>query len=73
MIDKGFSKKEFIWNPNNRECDCNKSSDVSEYLNHEKCKCRKKLVNKLVEECTENNEEVKLAEITLAEESKNKQ
>ena len=73
MIDKGVSNKELIWNPNNRECECNKSSDVSEYLNYEKCKCRKRLVNKLVEECTENNEEVKLAEIPLAEEGKNKQ
>ena len=73
MINKGVSNKEFIWNPNNRECECNKLSDVSEYLNYEKCKCRKRLVNKLVEECTENNEEVKLAEIPLAEEGKNKQ
>ena len=29
-------------------------------------KCRKKLVDKLVEECTETNDEVKLAKITLA-------
>ena len=35
--------------------------DVSEYLDYENCKCRKKLVDKLVEECTENVEEVKLA------------
>ena len=30
-------------------------------------KCRKKLVDKLVEQCTEHVEEVKLAKITLAE------
>ena len=29
-------------------------------------KCRKKLLDKLIEECTENNNEVKLAKITLA-------
>ena len=40
---------------------------VSEYLDYENCKCRKKLVDKLVEECTENVEEIKLAKITLAE------
>ena len=31
------------------------------------CKCRKKLVDKLVEECTETNNEVILAKIALAE------
>ena len=30
-------------------------------------KCKKKLVDKLVEECTENAEKVKLAKITSAE------
>ena len=35
--------------------------DVGEYLDYENCKCRKNLVNKLVEECTENVEEVKNA------------
>ena len=38
-----------------------------EYLDNENCKCRKKLVDELVEECTENVEEVKLAKITSAE------
>ena len=32
---------------------------------YENCKCRKKLVDKLVEECTENIDEVKIAEMTL--------
>ena len=42
-------------------------------LDYENCKCRKKLVDKLVEECTETADEVKLAKITLAEnESENK-
>ena len=45
--------------------------DAGEYLDYENCKCRKKLVDKLVEECTENVEEVKLAKITLAK-NKNK-
>ena len=44
-----------------------KSFDVGEYLDYENCKCRKKIVDKLVEECTETVEEVKLAKITLAE------
>ena len=33
-----------------------------EYLEYENCKCRKKLVDKLVDECSETIEEVKLAE-----------
>ena len=49
------------------ECECNKSYDVGKYLDHENCKCRKKLVDKLIEECAENIDEVKLAKITLAE------
>ena len=67
MIDKGVCDKGFIWNPSNCECECDKSCDVGEYLDYENCKCRKKLVDKLVEECTENVEEAKIAEITLTE------
>ena len=38
-----------------------------EVFMHEDCKCKRKLVDKLLEECTENNEEVKLAKIISAE------
>ena len=65
MIDKGLRDKEFIWNPSNCECECDKSWDIGEYSNYENFKCRKKLVDKLTEECTENIEETKLVE-TLA-------
>ena len=42
-------------------------------IKHENCKCRKELVDKLVDECTDTVKEVKLAKITLAEnESGNK-
>ena len=68
LIDKGVCDKGFIWNPSNCECKWDKYCDVSEYLDYENCKCRKKIVNTLIEECTENVEEVK---ITLAED-KNK-
>ena len=72
LIDKGVCDKGFIWNPSNCECECDKACDVGEYLDYENCKCRKKLVDKLVGECTENVEEVKLAKIALAEDE-NKQ
>ena len=67
MIDKGVCDRGYIWNPSNCECECDKSCDVGEYLDHENCKCRKRLVDNLVEECNEIVEEVKLAKITLAE------
>ena len=57
MCDKGF-----IWNPSNCECECDKSCEVGKYLDYENCMCRKKLIDKLVEECTETIEEVKIAE-----------
>ena len=66
MIDKGVCDKGFIWNPSNCECECGKSCDIGHYLDYENCKCRKKLVYKLVEECTENIEETKLDEKTTA-------
>ena len=37
------------------------------YLDCKNCKCRKKLVNKLVEECSDNIDEAKLTEIALFE------
>ena len=49
MCDKGY-----IWNPSNCECECNKSCHIGEYLDYSNCKCRKKLYDKLIEECTEN-------------------
>ena len=67
LIDKDVCDKGFIWNPSNCECECDKSCDTGEYLDYENCKCREKLVDKLVEESTENVEEVKLAKITLAQ------
>ena len=66
LIDKGICDKEFIWNTSNCECEYDKSCDVGEYLDYESCKCRKRLVRKLLEECTENVEKVKLAKKTLA-------
>ena len=67
LIDKGVCDKAFIWNASNCQCECDKTCDVGENLDYENCKCRKKLFDKLVEECAEKVEEVKLARITSAE------
>ena len=67
LIDKGMYDKGFIWNPSNCEFECDKACDFGEYLDYDNCKCRKRLVAPLIEECTETVEEVKLAKIILAE------
>ena len=61
LIDKGVCDKGFIWNPSNCECECDKSCDIGEYLDYENCKCRKKVFDKLVEECTESIDKVEIA------------
>ena len=43
------------------------SCDVGQYLDYKNCKCRIRLIDKLVDECTGIVEEVKAAIITLAE------
>ena len=60
MIDKGVCDKGYAWNPSNCECECDKSCDIGEYLDYESCRCRKRLVDKLADECDEIVEEVKM-------------
>ena len=54
MIKKGRCGKGFIWNPRDCERKCDKFCDIGEYLGYKNCKCRKRLIEKMVEECTEN-------------------
>ena len=62
LIDKCACDKGFIWYPSNCECECDKSYVVGKYLDYEKCKCREKLVDKLVGESTKIVEKAKTAE-----------
>ena len=64
---KGVCNKGFIWNPSNCECECYKFCDIGEYLDYSNFKRRKKLVDPLIEECTENIDETKLVKKTLDE------
>ena len=58
FIDKGSRcDKGFIWNPSDCDCECDKSCDVGQYLDYNNCKCRKKIIDELVEECCENFDE----------------
>ena len=63
LIDKVLCDKEHIWNPSACKCECDKSCDFGEYLDHENCKCRKRLVDKLIEEGNGNIEETCLVKI----------
>ena len=60
MCDNGF-----IFNPSNCECECDKPGNIGEYLDYSNCKCRKKLVDPLIEECTENIDETMLVKKSL--------
>ena len=48
LIDK------FYWNPRNCECECDKSCGIGELLDFKNCKCRNKIVDKLIEERSKN-------------------
>ena len=67
MIDKDACDKRFIWDPSDCKCKYDKSCDAGEYLDYENCKCRKKVVDELVEECTEYIDKVKIARMALFE------
>ena len=72
MIDKGLCDKGFIWNPSNCVCKCYKSCDFNENLDNKNCKCKQRLVDKLVEgssaeECSENIDEARLVKINSTE------
>ena len=58
LIDKGVCDKGFIWNPSSCECECDKTCNIGEYLDYKNCKCRRKLLDSLVDECTKTIEEV---------------
>ena len=54
LIDKERQDEGFIQNPSKCEYERDKSCDVRQYLNYESCKCKKNLIDKLVEKCSEN-------------------
>ena len=54
LIDKEIWDKGLIWNPINCAFECDKSCDIGELLDYKLCKCRKRIIDKLVEECSEN-------------------
>ena len=63
LIAKDLCDKGFIWNPSNYDCKCDKSCDIGEYLDYSNWKFRKRLVDKLIEECIKNIDEVEITGI----------
>ena len=66
LIDKEICDKRFIWNPSNCECERDRSCDIGEYLDldYKNCKFRKRIIDKLGEECSENIYENETLDIT---------
>ena len=48
LIGKGRCDNGYIWNPSICQYECEKSCNVREYLDYANCKCRKRLIDKLV-------------------------
>ena len=65
LIDKGVCDKGYVFNPSNCQCECDKSCNISQYLDYSDCKCKKKLIDPLIEECTENDDETKIVNVTV--------
>ena len=54
MTDKGRCDDGFIWNLSVCEYEYNESFDVGEYLDYANGKCRRMLIDKLVQKCDKN-------------------
>ena len=49
LVDKGVCDKGFIFNPSNCKCECDKSCNTRQYLDYSDCKCKKKIIDLIVE------------------------
>ena len=52
LMDKLVCDKGYIWNPSTCTCDCNKYCEVGQYSDYDHCVVRKKLLDYLIEQCT---------------------
>ena len=62
--------KEYVikvfFNPSNCQCQCDKSCNISQYLDYSDCMLKKKkLIDPLIEKCTENDDQTKIVNITV--------
>ena len=64
-LDASVCNNKQRWNNDKCRCECKELIDKG--VDYKKCKCKKRLVNKLAEECTENIEETRQVEINSTE------
>ena len=57
LVGKINCDKVCSWNPSNCQCECDKSCGIGEYLDYKSCTCKKSLIDKLIDECTNTIEE----------------
>ena len=67
LIDKGLCDKGFIFNPSNCKRECDKSCNTSQYLDYLDCKCKKEIIDLIVETCIEydDDDQTKIVKITV--------
>ena len=53
LIDQGLCDKGYIFNPSNCKCECDKLCNTSQYLDYLDYKCKKKIIDLIVEKCIE--------------------
>ena len=65
LINKDICDKGYIFNPNNCKCECDKSCNTSQYLDYLDRKCKKKIIDLIVEKYIEyDDNKTKLVNIT---------
>ena len=52
LINKLICDKGYIWNPSTCTCECDKYCGTEQYLDYDNWVCRKKLIDYLIEDCT---------------------
>ena len=66
LFDKGICNKGFILNLSTCRCECDKSCNTSQYLDYLDYKCKKKIVDLIVEECIEyDDDKTKIVNTTV--------
>ena len=49
--------KGYVWNPSTCECQCDKWCKQGQYLDHENCVCKNKLIGSVINETMINNKD----------------
>ena len=66
LIEKNLCDKGYVFNPSNCNCECDKSYHTSQYLDYLDCKCKKNIIDLIVEKCIEyDDDKAKLVNKTV--------